>query len=566
MSLEHDPMSQETRAPQPATGREDDSTEKMTAAFRAALSRMDADPQEAARIRELAAEAQETLKARESRGLDELRTLLRDEAPMVASASGLPPGERGESAARGIRQAGEGTGSLAAGDPSEIGGYRLLARLGRGGMAQVFLGESLDGQKVAVKVFRHEYTRDQDFQRRFAREVAAARRVYGVYTAPVLDADPEGEPPWMAADYVPGPSLADAVNEYGPLDAAAVSVLGAALAEGLRAIHDGGIIHRDLKPSNIIMAADGPRVIDFGIARAAETTPITTAGMAVGTPRYMSPEQLGAGDIGTPSDVFSLGAVLAFAATGRGPFDAPEDSAAIGRILTRPPDLSAIRPPLRDVIHACLAKDPRKRPALGELLAYFSPSGRLMASPSAAAHESAERQRAMPGTPRNQLAVLAGIARPDPDQSTTATDAAADVGRETAEFDVFLSYHREDRAAVRGIARQLRERGLHPWLDEDELPPGRAWEQALEDVIADVPAAAVIVGSRVGPWRDRELVAFLRQFIRRHGAIVPVLLPGATPRDLPAFLESLTWVDLNATEPDPIDNLVWGITGKHPSK
>lgn len=295
--------------------------------------------------------------------------------------------------------------ALEPGDPDQVGRYRLLGRLGGGGMGRVFLGETQGHRKVAIKLIRPEYARDPDFRLRFTREVEAARDVGGLHTALVVDADLEGDPPWMATAYIPGPSLAAQVNSRGPLDPAGVRDLGAALAEGLSAIHACGIIHRDLKPSNIIMADDGPRIIDFGIAKRASATTITPTGTPIGTFQYMSPEHLGAGDIGPASDVFSMGAVLAFAATGHAPFEAPEDSVVIGRILAQPPNLGGLASPLRDVVRACLAKEPALRPGLDELLVYFSGTESPLTPPFAAVHEAAERERAEPGTQWNQPAV-----------------------------------------------------------------------------------------------------------------------------------------------------------------
>jgi serine/threonine protein kinase len=254
-------------------------------------------------------------------------------------------------------------------------------------MGQVFLGATPGGRKVAVKVIRPEYADDSGFRVRFAREIEAARRVGGFHTALVIDADPDSDPPWMATSYIPGPSLAIAVAERGPLGPAAVSELGAVLAEGLAAIHACGLIHRDLKPGNIIMAADGPRIIDFGIARNAGATTITASGVSIGTMQYMSPEHLGAGEIGPQSDVFSLGALLTFAATGKAPFDADLQSAVIGRILTQPPDLGDLGGPLRDIISACLAKNPADRPGPDGLLAHFAAPATAPAAPSVSSRD-----------------------------------------------------------------------------------------------------------------------------------------------------------------------------------
>jgi serine/threonine protein kinase len=264
---------------------------------------------------------------------------------------------------------------LQPGDPGEIGPFRVLGRLGEGGMGRVFLGESRGGRRVAIKVVHPHYAGDPDFRRRFAREVAAARQVGGFHTAGVVDADPEADPPWMATAYIPGPSLAAAVTGGGPLDEAGVRRLGAALVEGLAAIHECGLIHRDLKPSNVIMAYDGPRIIDFGIAKDAGATGLTGSSAVVGTLRYMSPEQLQGQELTAQSDVFALGTLLAFAATGRDPFEAPTIPAVITRILTGPPGLDPLVGELRGTIADCLAKDPAARPALDDLLTSFSRRG-----------------------------------------------------------------------------------------------------------------------------------------------------------------------------------------------
>ena len=261
---------------------------------------------------------------------------------------------------------------LQQGDPGQVAGYRLLGRLGEGGMAQVFLGASPGGRKVAVKVIRPEYARDPEFRRRFAREIEAARQVGGFHTALVIGADPDAEPPWMVTAYIPGPSLEAAVAKDGPLSPAGVRELGAALAEGLTAIHACGLVHRDLKPGNVILAADGPRIIDFGIARSVNASALTTVHALLGTYGYMSPEQLGRQEVTARSDVFALGGLLVFAATGHGPFDADDLPAVIGRILSQPPDLSPLTGPLRDVLASCLDREPDQRPSLEALLAYFS--------------------------------------------------------------------------------------------------------------------------------------------------------------------------------------------------
>ncbi|WP_411100384.1 serine/threonine-protein kinase [Streptomyces sp. x-45] len=259
--------------------------------------------------------------------------------------------------------------ALRAGDPDRIGAYRLVGRLGSGGMGQVFLGRSAGGRPVAVKVIRPEYGADAGFRRSFAREVEAARRVGGFFTAQVVDADPDSERPWLVSAFVPGPSLHTVVSEHGGLPTRALRVLAAGLAEGLDAIHRCGLVHRDLKPGNVVVAADGPRVIDFGIARALEASSHTVSGVVAGTPAYMSPEQArGDRGVGPASDVFALGSVLAFAATGRAPFGDGHPAAMLYRIVQEEPDLTLVDHELRGLVAACLAKEPDRRPTAAGLL------------------------------------------------------------------------------------------------------------------------------------------------------------------------------------------------------
>ncbi|MEQ4724523.1 protein kinase [Nonomuraea sp. B19D2] len=257
---------------------------------------------------------------------------------------------------------------LQPGDPRQVGPYRLTGRLGAGGMGQVFLGVSPGGRKVAVKVIRAEHASSPQFRARFAREVQAAQRVGGFHTAPVVDADPDAESPWLVTAFIPGPSLHQEVSEHGPLELGAVRGLGAGLAEGLAAIHACGVVHRDLKPGNVIMAEDGPRIIDFGIARPADASSLTSTGVVIGTFAYMSPEQVHGERTGPASDVFSLGCVLIFAATGQGPFDAATIPAIVHRIISEEPRLGGITGDLRDLAGACLAKTPTDRPGVEEIL------------------------------------------------------------------------------------------------------------------------------------------------------------------------------------------------------
>jgi serine/threonine protein kinase len=261
---------------------------------------------------------------------------------------------------------------LQPGDPQWAGPFRLLGRLGNGGMGQVFLGRSAGGRPVAVKVIRADLAGDASFRARFRQEVAAGRKVSGLFTAMVVDADPDGQMPWLATAYVPGPSLADVVTSHEKLPAGTVLALAAGLAEGLQAIHAAGVVHRDLKPSNVLLADDGPRMIDFGISRAAEASSLTHTGAVVGSPGFMSPEQAEGHEVGPASDVFSLGALLTFAATGEGPFGTGSTAALIYRVVHGQPSLDDVPAQVRSLVERCLAKDPGDRPTPGELLKQLS--------------------------------------------------------------------------------------------------------------------------------------------------------------------------------------------------
>ncbi|MFJ8072420.1 serine/threonine-protein kinase [Streptomyces sp. NPDC096176] len=253
------------------------------------------------------------------------------------------------------------------GEPRSIGAYRLLGRLGSGGMGRVYLGRSAGGRTVAVKIVHPHFALDDEFRARFRREVDAARRVGGEWTAPVLDAGPDAPVPWVATGYVAGPALSQAVAEHGPLPPHAVRVLGSGLARALTAVHALGLVHRDVKPSNVLLTLEGPRLIDFGIARATDgTASLTSTGVSVGSPGYMSPEQiLGKGVTGA-ADIFSLGAVLAFAATGTAPFPGDSSAALLYKVVHEEPELGALDGELRDLVAGCLAKDPAGRPDPGE--------------------------------------------------------------------------------------------------------------------------------------------------------------------------------------------------------
>ncbi|KOU62757.1 serine/threonine protein kinase [Streptomyces sp. MMG1533] len=253
-----------------------------------------------------------------------------------------------------------------------IGGYALVDRLGNGGMGVVYLARAASGRQVAVKVVHTQYAQDEEFRTRFRQEVAAARRVSGAFTAPVVDADPDAELPWMATLYVPGRTLEDVVAKEGALGGRELRTLALGLVEALRDIHQAGVVHRDLKPSNVLMAEDGPRVIDFGISRAADNQALTVTGRLIGTPPFMSPEQFASPrDVTAASDVFSLGSLLVYAATGNRPFDGGSPYMTGYQVVHEQPALDGVSEPLLSVVERCLDKDPGTRPQLAELHRLF---------------------------------------------------------------------------------------------------------------------------------------------------------------------------------------------------
>ncbi|URN00681.1 serine/threonine-protein kinase [Actinomadura madurae] len=324
-----------------------------------------------------------------------------------------------------------GVAPVRAGDPGRLGRYRIVGRLGGGGMGTVFLALSPGGRAVAVKAVRAELVEDPGFRRRFVREVEAARQVSGFFTAAVVDADPEGRPPWLATEYVPGVSL-EAAAAHGAWPEGTVLALGAALAEALESVHAAGVVHRDLKPSNVLLAADGPRVIDFGIARAAEATELTETGMVIGTPGFIAPEQLVADEVTAAGDVFALGAVLVFAVTGTGPFGAGHADALNYRVVHEEPELTGVPTALADVAARCLARDPARRPTVpylvgelsrmagtGQAAGFFTEAGWLPAP--VAADVLRIRSAPLPPPPASAPPAAASAAAP----SASAPSAAA---------------------------------------------------------------------------------------------------------------------------------------------
>ena len=292
-------------------------------------------------------------------------------------------------------------------DPRAVGPHRLLARLGAGGMGRVYLARTPGGDLAALKLVKDDLAHDPEFRARFDREVRAARRVSGPFTPAVLDADTGAGVPWMATEYVPGPTLKEAVRDHGPLPAQSLPVLASGLARALAAIHGADLVHRDLKPGNVLLSPRGPQVIDFGISRAVEGTVLTRTGQTLGTPAYTSPEQVTGSGVSPAGDVFSLAGTVLFAAGGRPPFGAGDPIAVLHRILTEDPDYTAVpEGPLRDLLSRCLDKDPAERPDTAAILTALADapaphSGWLPAPVSEEVHRREHESGAAPaGTAR----------------------------------------------------------------------------------------------------------------------------------------------------------------------
>ncbi|MFF3629212.1 LamG-like jellyroll fold domain-containing protein [Streptomyces sp. NPDC002164] len=295
---------------------------------------------------------------------------------------------------------------LKQGDPSSLGDYRVVGRLGEGGMGRVFLGRSPSGRSVAIKMVHASLVHEPEFRARFRSEVQASRAVGGAFTAPVIDADTEAEQPWMVSSYIAGPSLHQAIVDQGALPPVAVAALAAGLAEALVSIHRAGLVHRDLKPSNVLLADDGPRVIDFGIARAFDATGLTRTGVTIGSAGFMSPEQVNGGEITAASDVFSLGAVLTFTAIGVGPFGVGSAPVMLYRVVHEAPDLQAVPDPaLRALLADCLAKEPALRPTAQQILRRVASAAAWAGHIPAADHSAAGGQAGVP-TRRATLAEM----------------------------------------------------------------------------------------------------------------------------------------------------------------
>ncbi|MER7045901.1 serine/threonine protein kinase [Streptomyces jumonjinensis] len=284
-------------------------------------------------------------------------------------------------------------------DPRVVGSFRLHRRLGAGGMGVVYLGSDRRGQRVALKVIRPDLAEDQEFRSRFAREVSAARRIRGGCTARLVAADLEADRPWFATQYVPGPSLHDRVAEEGVLQAAEVAAVGAALSEGLVAVHEAGVVHRDLKPSNILLSPKGPRIIDFGIAWATGASTLTHVGTAVGSPGFLAPEQVRGVAVTPATDVFALGATLAYAATADSPFGQGGSEVMLYRVVHEEPQLQGVPDALAPLLRACLAKDPEERPSTLQLSMRLKEIAAREAQGLSEARPPVQRERTDPDRP-----------------------------------------------------------------------------------------------------------------------------------------------------------------------
>ncbi len=410
-------------------------------------------------------------------------------------------------------------GPLESNDPERIGRYRLIGRLGAGGMGQVFFGRSAGGRAVAIKRIHPHMAADASFRERFAREVNAARQVSGAFTAPVIDADPEDEVPWLVTSYVPSLPLDEAVRNHGLLPEPTVRVLAAGLAEALAEIHRVGLIHRDLKPGNVLLAEDGPRVIDFGIARATDGTAATQS--VIGTPGFMSPEQVQGQTLTPAGDLFTYGAVLSYAATGDGPFGEGNMPTMVMRIINHQPDLSHLPESLRQLVSACLAKDPGARPTPGQILDYVGdvPAGTAWLPPAVmsgvqeqvaqvnkalatSAGETAAHERTQQGTGPGGTALLGGAAGAA--GGSAAAHALGDDARtRVAPQDAPTGQSTNDATSVLGQSQQG-PRGTAPLpATQQQSPPTAQYGPGAQnqDPYADLYGEP---RSRTGPQQGRQ--------------------------------------------------------------
>ena len=365
-------------------------------------------------------------------------------------------------------------------DPERIGPFVVLGRLGAGSMGQVYLGRSAAGRLVAVKTIKVELAEEAGFRTRFAQEVAAARKVSGVFTAAVVDADPEADLPWLATAYVPAPTLSRLVLACGPLPVTAVRWLAAGCAEALDSIHGAGLVHRDLKPSNVLVVPDGPRVIDFGVARAAERMGRTTSRGAVGTPAYMAPEQArDTHEASVASDVYSLGATLLFAATGHPPYRGTTVMDVLARLATEEPDLSGLPDELTGLITACMHRVPRDRPTSSAMLAQLGDFTEAQVGPDEEHSYLPDKAMALIGE-YQRSPQLAALAENDEERGEDATAASY--------TELPASYKPAPRRPPKGAGSRGSSSGWREWVKTHLAWVG--W--------ASVGAALVVAGVVIG--------------------------------------------------------------------
>ncbi|MFF8411548.1 bifunctional serine/threonine-protein kinase/ABC transporter substrate-binding protein [Streptomyces omiyaensis] len=468
-------------------------------------------------------------------------------------------------------------------DPSAVAGHRLLGRLGSGGMGVVYLARTPGGGLAAVKVIRAEHAADPAFRERFRREARTAERITGRWVVRVLGSDPEAREPWLATEYVPGPSLAEAVALHGPLPEAAVRAFGARLADALTGLHAAGLVHRDVKPANVLLALDGPRLIDFGIARTAGATALTATDAMIGTPGYLAPEQAraaGAGEVGPPADVFALGCVLAYVLTGERPFGTGTVASVVYRTVHEEPELGAVPAPLRPLIEACLAKDPAARPtaeAVRDALGGTGgPAGELLPAglPALIAERSARvldlpvpEPTALvpaepPGGPSRRRLIVGGSAalvtgvgglaawlatRPTGSGATPGTGPAGTRATYAIGVRTDLSGPRkaDGRAQERGArlaveqfnARPDRPFDLAVRVRDDAGDPGRA-VAATEALAADRSVVAVL-----GPTTERTVLAALPVH-RRTGLLCAAVATGLDQGQLAQALTGTAYFEM----------------------